>query len=246
MTGAVVRVLELDPELADGLDGSRLSQAKAEVRAVSRELAPGTWGNQDWAGETRAGIGLLVLDGLLIRRVRLDGRFGAELLASGDVLRPWQEDDAMASVSRSTGWRVLERAHVAVLDLDFSRRIAPYPEILGQLMARTLRRARYLAVIMAIVHQPRVEARLHMLLWHLADRCGIVRPDGVLVPMRLTHTILADLLAARRPTVSAALGSLQKRGLITSTSKGWVLRGGPPGELPGMSEPRRRTGEGAN
>jgi len=177
-----------------------------------------------------------VLDGLLLRRVRLGGRFGAELLASGDVLRPWQEDDAVASVSRSTGWRVLELAHVAVLDLEFSRRIAPYPEILGQLMARTLRRARYLAVIMAIVHQPRVEARLHMLLWHLADRCGIVRGDGVLVPMRLTHTILADLLAARRPTVSAALGSLQKRGLITSTSKGWVLHGAPPGELPAMAE----------
>jgi CRP-like cAMP-binding protein len=229
-------VLELDPDLAEGLDATRLSKAKIEVRAVSKELAPGSWGEQEWTAEIRGGPGLLLLGGLLLRRVGLDGRFGAELLAGGDVLRPWQEDEAVASVSSSAGWRVLERAQVAVLDLGFSRRIAPYPEIFGQLMARTLRRARYLAVIMAIIHQPRVETRLHMLLWHLADRCGIVRADGVLVPLRLTHTILADLLAARRPTVSAALGSLQKRGLMTSTSRGWILHGGPPGELPAMSD----------
>ncbi|HEX4465792.1 MAG TPA: Crp/Fnr family transcriptional regulator, partial [Solirubrobacteraceae bacterium] len=106
-----------------------------------------------------------------------------------------------------------------------------YPEIQGQLIARTLRRARYLAVIMAIVHQPKVEARLLMLLWHLADRRGVVRSDGVLVPVRLTHTTLADLLAARRPTVSAALSSLQKAGSVTSTREGWILHGRAPGEL---------------
>ncbi len=236
MSGRVVRVLDCDPDLGDGLDPDRLSQASAEVRAFSEALEPGTWEEQTWSEETRAGVGLLVLDGLLLRRVSLDGRYGAELLAGGDLLRPWQKEDAIASVSRSSGWQVLERAHVAVLDLDFSRRIAPYPEIVGQLMARMLRRARYLAVIMAIVHQPRVETRLHMLLWHLADRCGTVRPNGVLVPMHLTHAILADLLAARRPTVSGALGSLQKRGLISATGKGWVLHGGPPGELPTMAE----------
>jgi CRP/FNR family transcriptional regulator, cyclic AMP receptor protein len=236
MSGAVVRVLERDPELAGGLDPGRISQAKIEVRAITEELAAGPWLKRSWSEQIRAGAGLLVLDGLLLRRVSLDGRDGAELLAAGDVLRPWQEEDAIASVSRSSGWRVLERAQLAVLDLDFSRRIAPYPEIFGQLMARVLRRARYLAVITAIIHQPRVEARLQMLLWHLADRCGIVRSDGVLVPMRLTHAILAELLAARRPTVSAALGSLQQRGLILSTEQGWVLHGGPPGELTAMSE----------
>jgi CRP/FNR family transcriptional regulator, cyclic AMP receptor protein len=236
MTGAVVRVLDRDPDLAGGLDPDLLSQATMEVRAATEELAAGQWRDRSWSEEIRAGAGLLVLDGLLLRRVSLDGRYGAELLMAGNVLRPWQEEDAIASVSRSSGWRVLEHAQVAVLDLDFSRRIAPYPEIFGQLMARMLRRARYLAVIMAIIHQPRVEARLQMLLWHLADRCGIVRPDGVLVPMRLTHAILAELLAARRPTVSAALGSLQQRALIVSTDKGWVLHGGPPGEPPTLAE----------
>ena len=57
------------------------------------------------ACEVRAGLGLLVLDGLLIRRIELAGRFAAELLGPGDLLRPWQEDDEVASVSRTSGWR---------------------------------------------------------------------------------------------------------------------------------------------
>ena len=34
-------------------------------------------------------IGLLVLQGLPVRRVGVDGRFGAELLGQGDILRSW-------------------------------------------------------------------------------------------------------------------------------------------------------------
>jgi len=55
---------------------------------------------------------------------------------------------------------------------------------------------------MAIVHDARVGVRLHMLFWHLTDRWGRVRRDGVGVPLRLTHSVLADVVAARRPTVT--------------------------------------------
>jgi CRP/FNR family cyclic AMP-dependent transcriptional regulator len=50
---------------------------------------------------------------------------------------------------------------------------------------------------MAIVDQAHVDVRLRMLLWHLADRWGRVRPDRVIVSLPLTHTVLADLVAAR-------------------------------------------------
>ena len=240
MSAGIVRVLEVDRELGEGLDAERLRQAMAAVRAATRELPPGAWDEPDWPAPVRQGLGLLVLDGLLVRRVQLVGRFGAELLSAGDVLRPWQEqDEATASIERSSGWRVLERAHVAVLDVAFARRIAPYPEIQGQLLGRTLRRARNLTAIIAIVHQPRVDARLLMLLWHLADRCGVVRREGVLVPMRLTHAIMADLVAARRPTISAALSALQRNGLVSSTREGWLLSGSPQGELAALAESAR-------
>jgi CRP/FNR family transcriptional regulator, cyclic AMP receptor protein len=73
--------------------------------------------------------------------------------------------------------------------------------------------------------------RLHMLLGHLASRWGRVRGDGVTVPIRLTHTVLADLVAARRPTVTTALRDLSKRGAVRPVDEGWLLAGKPPGEF---------------
>jgi hypothetical protein len=42
---------------------------------------------------------------------------------------------------------------------------------------------------------------------------------------------LADLVAARRPTVSTSLGDLARDGLVLTQSRGWLLTGEPPGEL---------------
>lgn len=235
MPQRVVKVLDEDPELGENLDPERFTLANAQARAATIDLACGEWTQEHWSAGLGAGLGLLVLDGLLLRRVGSDGRFGAELLAEGDLLRPWQREDTVASIPRSSGWQVLQRCRIALLDLDFALRIAAFPEIQGALLARMLRRSRYLAINMAIVHQPKVETRLHMLLWHLADRWGTVRSDGVLVPIKLTHTILSELLAARRPTVSAALGVLERNGLIGRTDGGWLLRAQPPSELRAIS-----------
>lgn len=231
MSGRVTRVLQEDPELGEGLSAERVAAASLKARAMTVHVAPGDWSEWGWPASVRDGLGLLILDGLLLRHVGMDGRFGAELLARGDLLRPWQREDAGASVPRRLGWRVLQRCRVAVLDVEFAKRIAGYPEIQGQLIGRALRRSRYLAVNMAIVHQPKVETRLHMLLWHLADRWGTVRADGVLLPLKLTHSILGELVAAQRPTVSAALSALQDNGQVNRCTDGWLLHGSPPGEL---------------
>src|SRR3954467_8948746 len=52
------------------------------------------------------GLGLLVLDGFLVRHVDVVGRPAAELLGSGDLLRPWQPDRT-APFSSGTRWQVL-------------------------------------------------------------------------------------------------------------------------------------------
>jgi len=177
------------------------------------------------------GFGLLILAGLLVRRV---GRFGAELLGSGDIVRPWEHDGEETTVPFDTTWRVLAPTRLAVLDLAWARRMAPFPEIAGTLIGRAMDRSRRLAVNMAIAQHPRLEVRLEVLLWHLAERLGRVHADGVHLDLPVTHETLGNLIAARRPSVSAALGGLAERGVVRRDGDGWVLLGDPPGDLDGM------------
>ncbi|HEX4107569.1 MAG TPA: Crp/Fnr family transcriptional regulator [Solirubrobacteraceae bacterium] len=224
------RVLEEDPDLAESLAEPARSLAARECIAQVIVLDSGPWlGTHAELGLDS--IGLLVLDGTLLRRVGVEGRFGAELLGQGDLLRPWQGEDEPPTLPTTTGWRVLEPARLAVLGDAFARRLARHPQIIGRIIGRAVTRSRNLAVNMAIVHQARVDVRLHMLFWHLAERWGRVRGDGVLLPLRLTHNDLADLVAATRPTVTTALTELARRNAAVPGPSGWLLVGDPPGEL---------------
>jgi len=230
------RVLHEDPGLAEAIPPERREQAIADCVAQEARIPVGRWRG----GPTvawRGGIGLLMLDGLLVRRVGIDGRFGAELLGEGDLLRPWEADEDPPTLPLTTGWRVLEPVRLAVLDEPFMQLLSVYPELGGRLVGRAIARSRNMAVNMAIVHQARVDVRLHMLFWHLASRWGRVGSGGVTVPLRLTHAVLAELAAARRPTVTSALTSLSKRGVVRPTDAGWVLTGDAPGELSDLSVP---------
>jgi len=225
----VCHVLEEDAGLGESVQESRRGQAVDECTARCVNIPTGRWQWKDAADPDA--LGLLVLNGMLIRKVAIDGRSGAELVGEGDVLRPWQEDAEPATLRATSEWRVLAPARVAVLDGQFTRLIGRYPELGCCLMSRAIQRSRHLTVNMAIVHQARVDVRLHMVLWHLAARWGRVRGDGVTVPIRLTHTTLADLVAARRPTVTTALRELSRRGVARTVEDGWLLTGQPPGEF---------------
>ena len=224
------RVLDEDHGLAEAVAVDDREEAAAECVARAIALPQGRWRGVQ-SDSVEAGIGLLVITGLLIRRVGIEARFGAELLGAGDLLRPWQGEDEPPTLPLTTGWHVLEPVRMAVLDEAFAKRSARYPQLTGRLVGRALERSRNLAVNMAIVHQARVDTRLHMLFWHLAARWGRVRSDGVSLPLRLTHSVLADLAAARRPTVTSALSELSKRGLVRPVDGGFMLVGDPPGEL---------------
>ncbi|HTX07640.1 MAG TPA: hypothetical protein VME22_03455 [Solirubrobacteraceae bacterium] len=43
--------------------------------------------------------------------------------------------------------------------------------------------------------------------------------------------MLADLVSARRPSVSTGLAELARRGLVRRNGSAWILSGEPPGEL---------------
>jgi CRP/FNR family transcriptional regulator, cyclic AMP receptor protein len=222
-------VLKEDAELAEVIPLERRDQAIQECTAPELLIQPGPWRGKGSLG-FRGGIGVLVLDGLMIRRVGIEGRFGAELIGEGDLLRPTDES-VSPLLPLTTDWSIVVAARLAALDGSFEQRIARYPELARALVARAIQRSKNLAVNMAIVHQARVDVRLHMLLWHLAARWGRVRSDGTVLKLRLTHAVLADLVAARRPTVTTALSDLSRRGLVRTDGETWVLSGEAPGEL---------------
>jgi CRP/FNR family transcriptional regulator, cyclic AMP receptor protein len=227
----VCHVLREDLDLSEAIPIADRDRAIEECIAATAWIPAGPWSGPQ-TDIMRGGIGLLVLHGLLIRHLRVGGRFSSELLGEGDLLRPWQGEEARLTLTRTSDWRVLEPTRVAVLDGRAARRFAGYPELTGQLVARAVERSRSLAINMAIVQQSRAHIRVHLMLWHLADRWGYVSPGGTILPLHLTHDVLADLVAARRPTVSSALSHLARCGLVRPAGKGWLLLGRPPEELP--------------
>src|SRR5690348_10371863 len=98
MHGRLVHVLAEDPELCAGLDGTRMHHARRELVAATVAVRPRRTIPDDAAAASQGGVGLLILEGLVVRRAGGDGRFGAELLGRRDLLRPWQHDTEEAGL----------------------------------------------------------------------------------------------------------------------------------------------------
>ena len=227
MAVARALVLDEDPELAELVPRLQLQTARQASLATIVDAPAGRWDAHIEADPAREGYGLLLLDGVLVRRVGYSGRFGAELLADGDLLRPW-DFDSDETIGFETTWRVLTKTRLAVLDAPWTERMARYTQIGPALAGRALARSRRLTGLMAIAQQPRLDERLWMLFWELADRHGRVHPDGVHIDLPLTHEVLSHLVAARRPSVSGALTKLAAQGRLRRDARSWVLSGDPP------------------
>jgi CRP/FNR family transcriptional regulator, cyclic AMP receptor protein len=229
-----IQLLEADPELARGLDPRRIREVSQRLFARAVDIPRGPWSPRLTGGSQP--IGLLVLEGLLVREATVGDHPSAELLGPGDLLRAWDDRDAEVLLPRSVRWSALTNARVAVIDHALAVRAAQWPEIFASLVERAARRAERLVVMQAIGHLTRVDDRLLALLWCLAERWGRVVPGGVLVSLRLPHRTLAGMVGARRPSVTTALGQLLARGDIERRSDGgWVLRGQPPEPRVGAS-----------
>jgi CRP/FNR family transcriptional regulator, cyclic AMP receptor protein len=228
-----VRVLDEDRPLGDVVDAAGRERARDASIATILRRPTGAWDAAADSELARGGFGLLVMSGLLVRRVGVDGRFGAELLSAGDILRPWQHDGEAGSLPFEMTWRIVAPARLAALSRRWAERMAPYPAVAAELTGRALDRSRRLATLMAIAQQPRLDQRIWLLFWELADRHGRMHPDGVHLELRLTHEVISQLVAARRPSVPAALSSLAKRGILRRHGAEWLLTGPAPDQPPG-------------
>ncbi|HEX8207191.1 MAG TPA: helix-turn-helix domain-containing protein [Solirubrobacteraceae bacterium] len=239
---ASVHVLAEDRRLGAQLSADELTSATQHLVAGEVRVPEGPWGAEHSLGEAPGDLGFLVVDGLLSRDVRVGRHACAELLGPGDVLRPWDADEGGgAPVRHESAWRVMHPARLAVLDARFASLAGRFPPVMAELMSRTIRRSRDLAVLLAIAGMPRLDARLLAALWHLADRWGHVGTHGTLLPVRLTHETLAGLVGAQRPSVTTALRTLERRGALKrDAGGGWLLLGDPPGDAErAVGEPAR-------
>lgn len=227
-------ILLEDPELAQGLSpedrGVAAELFRAEVISVHRPR----WQPPDYDPATT--YGLLVLDGLMGRRVRVGNAVATELLGSGDILRPWDEPTLWGMIPPELDWRVFRPTRLAVLDERITGMIGRRRELVIAFSGRLLRRARSIAYLMAISHLTRVEGRLIATLWHIASGWGRVTPEGVTVPFRLTHEVLGEILGAQRPSVTIAMARLEQRQQVKRNRDGGYLLIGDPADWNSLTE----------
>jgi CRP/FNR family transcriptional regulator, cyclic AMP receptor protein len=235
-----IRLLDADPSLASGLSDEERAGARRYAVADVVSVPRGTYaprGRFDGAGL----LGLLVIDGLLIRQVAVGDRHCGELVGPGAVLRPWDDFGQVAPLPYEVSWRVLQDVRLAQLDRRFLATIVHWPALIETFTARAAERAHNLAFNVPIHCLRHVHLRLLALLWHLADRCGRVTREGTQIPLPLSHADLAELVGAQRPSVSVALGRLAENGLVRRAADNtWLLSHEPRSELKDMRARKRR------
>jgi CRP/FNR family transcriptional regulator, cyclic AMP receptor protein len=215
-----VRLVDVDPDLIAGMGAQ---SALAQLTLTTRRLQAGRWTSAESAGE---GVhALLVFEGVLVRTVRVGHQCRSELLGDGDLICPFDREQAVATVDYTVEWEVLEPARLGVLDDAFFSTASRWPQIITALTLRGVRRSQRLALQLAIADLRRIDDRMITLLLHLGDRWGRMTPDGIHIPLRLTHDLIAQLLGAQRPTVTTSLNDLQRAGrLLRRSDRTWVVR----------------------
>ena len=219
-----VRLLDADPDLGADLAPEELAEAARHVVLPMVRLDRGLWSVERLReargvrGEPR---GFMVVAGTVSIDLAINGQVCTRLITSRELvlLDGWEE----SSIPMRAGWSVLDSATLAVLDRRLAVIGSRWPGLMDAILRRAAEQMRHALMQQAISQLPRVEDRLLALLWSVADRQGVVRGDGIWVHLPVTHATLAQMIGARRPTVSLGLRALTERGLIRAENNGWLL-----------------------
>src|SRR3982751_6519493 len=146
-------ISHLHPELVAGIPADRRELALERLLAPVELLRPGPWTPATRDG---GGIGILIVDGLLMRDVVLGETVATEIVGRGDILRPSEHDGTGAPVPFDVEWRVMQPATLAVLDRAFGAELAQWPEAVEAVVSAAVRRSQSLALHLAVSHLRRV------------------------------------------------------------------------------------------
>jgi hypothetical protein len=220
-----VPLVDLDPDLASSVPPEQLQSVRRAVLVTVETVSPGS----RRAAALDGPGGFLVLEGLVLGRVAVAGALGAEPLGPGDIALPPTSELDGGPLSTQPSWSLAGSARIAVFPESLPSVLARAPGLAHCFLERQHRQLERARLLQAIVNVTRVDVRVLALLWHLAGRWGRVTPQGVSVRLALTHRMLAELVGARRPTVTTALGQLEERHALTRRPPDeWLLHGAPP------------------
>jgi len=213
------RLLDLDPKLARGFDERALRLAAERLIVPTETVARGEIVDFPRVAEA---VVVLVADGALALRTEAAARRSLEMLPAGCFFRPGEDNPA--SFVRAS-FVALTETRLAIIDRAAYARLSQFPEITVEIISRLSWRARAAATQKAIDSATGLEDRVLLSLWHLAERCGHQRPNGIEIPIPFTHELFAEYLGAARPSVTSALRRLVDRGAVArTTNHGWLLR----------------------
>jgi CRP/FNR family transcriptional regulator, cyclic AMP receptor protein len=217
----LVSLLDADAQLGRCVPAAQRQLARHHLTLSVHTVRRGRWApSVDLASRP---LGYVILSGTLIRGLCVEHRWSTEILGPEDVLRPWDEAEQPPDLLVEDTWTALESVRMAILDERFAVAAGRWPQLLDELLSRTVRRSRHLATLLSVSGIRRLDERLLVLLGVLADRWGHVSPERIHVDVRLTHETLARLACAQRPSVSTALARLGRRGLVARKGRKFVL-----------------------
>ena len=229
---SAVAVLERDPDLGEDLSERQFELARQQAVARLVQYPKGPWSVRRRDFKSAGSLGVLITEGVLVRKVTVGDRTCAELLGPGDITQPWLRLTTDSSIGTEINWQIAQPLTAAVLDRGFATRVARWPEISAAVARRLMLRVHWLSFHLAVCHMRRVDDRLLLVLWHFADRWGRVTPRGIQIDLPLAHSLLALVVGARRPSVTAAVKALSEAGRIESRPRSrWMLKGEAPLEL---------------
>lgn len=219
-----VRLLDIDPDFGEELAPGARAEAEQEVVLPIVRLERGLWDVEQLAharGVRGSPRGFLVVAGTVSVDLAIAGQVCTRLITTRElVLLDGRHED---SIPIHAGWSVLDSAILAVLDDRLAMIGSRWPGLMNAILKRAAQQVRHALLQQAISQLPRVEDRLLALLWSIADRQGVVRGDGVWIHLPVTHATLAQMIGARRPTVSLGLRALSDRGLVIADNGGWLI-----------------------
>jgi CRP/FNR family transcriptional regulator, cyclic AMP receptor protein len=208
-----ITLVDAWPELAGFIPSADLALARRTL--VARVI---TAKDEDVFGlsGTRAcgAVAFLVVEGVVLKVTSFAGRSALEVRGPGDLLAPPLATARQVESPAVSRYIAHGQASLAVLDDRFRHAARRWPglfDCLHESLGRQMHRA---SAHLAILHLPRVEDRIVALFADLAERFGRMTPDGIVIDLPLTHQVIGDLVASRRPTVSLALQTLAVDGVL--------------------------------